>query len=676
MLEVTEVSKVQLQRLCDASHVQSRPIILQRQHGESRVVCAGRGVVRERGPEIRERPNRAQTCGKERNEAKVPRAALISDKAEHLRREGMRQDDSEMGEAAVKNQKERYKFIGCDEVIGGSKAPSPDQIKDVWRKLSAHNLQSCVEIEIPGPTAPKQLPVEKILRLVTCFEGPKKRKEGEKENSMGREVVAKESVLPRLKPSILRWEGKKTREIRHDSFHEKRERGDREAARTWRKGEHSNAALSMSSCPDAVAKIVGGTRPLPQVEVSQKLRVKQPDSLETSLEAAESLWATGHRGPKARECGLAVNQYVLHDVLSWLARQYTEAVPTQVEPVRTKGRRRRWGAGLLSSSSRRGKGGDQGDGPETRRAGHPGITRNCSASLRRAPTSAISTKLGEGDGKGAKGQHVMKPNPKLTLEPAAEGHHDATIVMRMCSSTFSMFDYFIDTSCVQEATEQFWNAWQEKSPAQHSSSPPNGGDVLSAKKENMSLCMIEEKDLERIAKEMAQNIVEKGHTEEVVEFLFVTDLCSPDFAWVANIKVHPIKEQVTLFLGTAGIIGMKYMRKHGISLDFKHDVIRIDGKPVSTLSAKEEVAVRNDFQRRLSTPAAPKSTMVEPARSIQPTWLGKASVEDVEVEDEVAEKLTGYNQQGPPPIRLEELGEITAENTEQFPEILQEFTRV
>ncbi|KAJ7100997.1 hypothetical protein C8R43DRAFT_862695, partial [Mycena crocata] len=36
------------------------------------------------------------------------------------------------------------------------------------------------------------------------------------------------------------------------------------------------------------------------------------------------------------------------------------------------------------------------------------------------------------------------------------------------------------------------------------------------------------------------------------------------------------------------IIGTKYMRKHGIQLDFKYDTVRVKGKRSSTLTMAEE----------------------------------------------------------------------------------------
>ncbi|KAF8170177.1 hypothetical protein K438DRAFT_1614254, partial [Mycena galopus ATCC 62051] len=91
-----------------------------------------------------------------------------------------------------------------------------------------------------------------------------------------------------------------------------------------------------------------------------------------------------------------------------------------------------------------------------------------------------------------------------------------------------------------------------------------------------------------------------------------TDTCSPDFARVANLTVFPIESAITLQLGTVGsrsqinygmnaqvkygpidseeymdivnldrfdmIIGTKFMRKHGICLDFAKNEIRVRGK--------------------------------------------------------------------------------------------------
>ncbi|KAJ7017752.1 hypothetical protein C8F04DRAFT_1278807 [Mycena alexandri] len=210
-----------------------------------------------------------------------------------------------------------------------------------------------------------------------------------------------------------------------------------------------------------------------------------------------------------------------------------------------------------------------------------------------------------------------------------------------------------------------------------------------------SLELLDNRDLERIAKEMADHIVWQGDTVEVEEFLFATgdrislsqkpeiarkrqihlrksarvkarpprkkeevypltsyitinghqaftlfdtgcttDSCSPDFARVANIKVHEIEEPVGLQLGTAGsrskinfgaevkmeyatlnsdeyldvvnldrydaVVGTKYMRKHGISCDLWKNTIRIKGVPAPTLTAMEEAAevVRRNAARR------------------------------------------------------------------------------
>ncbi|KAJ7132031.1 hypothetical protein C8R44DRAFT_579311, partial [Mycena epipterygia] len=88
-----------------------------------------------------------------------------------------------------------------------------------------------------------------------------------------------------------------------------------------------------------------------------------------------------------------------------------------------------------------------------------------------------------------------------------------------------------------------------------------------------------------------------------------TEAISPDFCRVANIRVFPIESEVVLQLGTAGsrskinhgatarvkystlvseeyvdivnldrydaIIGTRYMRKHGISLDFEHNQVLV-----------------------------------------------------------------------------------------------------
>ncbi|KAJ7752159.1 hypothetical protein B0H16DRAFT_1317689 [Mycena metata] len=103
-----------------------------------------------------------------------------------------------------------------------------------------------------------------------------------------------------------------------------------------------------------------------------------------------------------------------------------------------------------------------------------------------------------------------------------------------------------------------------------------------------------------------------------------TDSCSPGFARVANVKIHEITEPVGLQLGTAGsrskinfgtearmeyasldsieyldvvnvdrydaVVSTKYMRKHGISCDLWHNIIRIKGKPAPTLTVLEETS--------------------------------------------------------------------------------------
>jgi hypothetical protein len=103
-------------------------------------------------------------------------------------------------------------------------------------------------------------------------------------------------------------------------------------------------------------------------------------------------------------------------------------------------------------------------------------------------------------------------------------------------------------------------------------------------------------------------------------------------------KIFPIESAITLQLGTAGsrskinygaqapvrygsiqseeyldvvnldrfdaIIGTKYMRKHGISLDFENNVIKIRNKPAPTLSAMEETA---EVERRNAARHIPQS---------------------------------------------------------------------
>jgi hypothetical protein len=103
-------------------------------------------------------------------------------------------------------------------------------------------------------------------------------------------------------------------------------------------------------------------------------------------------------------------------------------------------------------------------------------------------------------------------------------------------------------------------------------------------------------------------------------------------------KVFPLESAINLQLGTAGsrskinygatalvkygsikseeyldvvnldrfdaIIGTKYMRKHGISLDFEKNTIRIRGTPAPTLSAMEETA---EVERRNAARYASKS---------------------------------------------------------------------
>ncbi|KAF7329543.1 Retrovirus-related Pol polyprotein from transposon 412 [Mycena kentingensis (nom. inval.)] len=104
-----------------------------------------------------------------------------------------------------------------------------------------------------------------------------------------------------------------------------------------------------------------------------------------------------------------------------------------------------------------------------------------------------------------------------------------------------------------------------------------------------------------------------------------TEAVSPDFARVSGIKVFPLKTQVPLQLGTVGsrskinhgmkarvcygqieseeyfdivnldrydaIIGIPYMRKHGLVLDLEADVIRRQGSALPRLSLPEEKAL-------------------------------------------------------------------------------------
>jgi len=106
------------------------------------------------------------------------------------------------------------------------------------------------------------------------------------------------------------------------------------------------------------------------------------------------------------------------------------------------------------------------------------------------------------------------------------------------------------------------------------------------------------------------------------------DAISPEFAQVSHLKVFQLENPVSLQLGTKGsrskinygcisqyrldggkdftvtgkdyfdianidrydaIMGTVFMRKHGIALDFEHDVIRVRGKPIPTLTEGEEV---------------------------------------------------------------------------------------
>ncbi|KAF5366686.1 hypothetical protein D9757_013576 [Collybiopsis confluens] len=113
---------------------------------------------------------------------------------------------------------------------------------------------------------------------------------------------------------------------------------------------------------------------------------------------------------------------------------------------------------------------------------------------------------------------------------------------------------------------------------------------------------------------------------------------NPSFARVANIKVHQLMEQHSLQLGTIGskakfnygtyakttydditdntyydivnidrydaIIGTRFMRRHGIQLDFQNDTIKINNKPAPTLSVGEDTA---EFNRRMAMRRDPKN---------------------------------------------------------------------
>ncbi|KAJ3767868.1 hypothetical protein FB446DRAFT_651431 [Lentinula raphanica] len=116
---------------------------------------------------------------------------------------------------------------------------------------------------------------------------------------------------------------------------------------------------------------------------------------------------------------------------------------------------------------------------------------------------------------------------------------------------------------------------------------------------------------------------------------------SPSFARVANIKVHQLNDQHTLQLGTVGskakfnygatvnlryehitnsvyfdivnidrydaIIGTRFMRKHGIQLDFDNDRIVIKGQAASTLTMGEDAAM---FSRRMAMRRDERNDMI------------------------------------------------------------------
>ena len=96
-----------------------------------------------------------------------------------------------------------------------------------------------------------------------------------------------------------------------------------------------------------------------------------------------------------------------------------------------------------------------------------------------------------------------------------------------------------------------------------------------------------------------------------------SDSVSPEFATSVNLKVHKLEEPVPLQLGTVGsrskinfgvfadfeigktkdnhyfdiinidrydvILGTVFMRKHGITLDFEHDKVRVKGRVLDTI---------------------------------------------------------------------------------------------
>ena len=98
---------------------------------------------------------------------------------------------------------------------------------------------------------------------------------------------------------------------------------------------------------------------------------------------------------------------------------------------------------------------------------------------------------------------------------------------------------------------------------------------------------------------------------------YMSDSTSPEFATSVNLKVHELEEPVPLQLGTVGsrlkinfglftdfkirgikgnhyfdvvnidrydiIVGMVFMRKHGIVLNFKQDKVCVKGKVLDTI---------------------------------------------------------------------------------------------
>ncbi|KAF8240830.1 hypothetical protein L208DRAFT_1230908 [Tricholoma matsutake] len=107
---------------------------------------------------------------------------------------------------------------------------------------------------------------------------------------------------------------------------------------------------------------------------------------------------------------------------------------------------------------------------------------------------------------------------------------------------------------------------------------------------------------------------------------------SPEFTVSANLKVHKLEEPIPLQLGMVGsrskinfglfsdfklqdlwgdhyfdvvnldrydtIIGMVFMRKHGIVLDFKHDEVHLKGKAVSTIIKSESTFCQVRWDQR------------------------------------------------------------------------------